>query len=65
MAAIGNILLWRAKALKRCHALYKTQEGNFTEDFSRLVWIILLIIQQRFYSTFFNAFNFFNKKRVF
>jgi len=62
MAAIGNILLWRAKALKRCHAHYKTQDGNFTEEFFRLVWIILLIIQQRF---LLNISYFFQKKHVF
>ena len=67
MAAIGNILLWRAKALKRYAHYSKTQDGNFSEEFFRLAWIILLIIQQRLlFNVFFNVFfYFFHKKRVF
>ena len=36
MAAIRNILLRRAKALKRYAHHSKTQDGNFSEEFFRL-----------------------------
>jgi len=67
MAAIGNnILLWRAKALKRYAHYSKTQDVNFSEEFFRLALIILLIIQQRFlFNVFLTFFYFFHENAFF